>query len=141
VVLIQLMRWLLDNPQAAGVHPGLIAGLSEPRLARCLAQIHAAPGQAWTLERMAQAAGMSRTRFATLFRQVLGETPADYLADWRLSLARTALSQGRPIKQLAGELGYANPSALSRAFAARTGQSPREWLRASSAASADRTGT
>ncbi|MFC3217315.1 hypothetical protein [Comamonas sp. JC664] len=29
---------------------------------------------------------------------------------------------------LAEELGYANPSALSRAFAGKVGVSPREWL-------------
>ncbi|MCX2864154.1 AraC family transcriptional regulator [Paucibacter sp. PLA-PC-4] len=33
-----------------------------------------------------------------------------------------------PIKCLAEELGYANPSALTRAFAAKVGMSPRDGL-------------
>ena len=128
VVVLQLLRWLLDHPHEAGVRPGFIAGLSDPRLARALVAIHDAPGQTWSLQRMAECAGMSRTAFVNAFRETVGQTPADYLADWRMALARSRLRQGRPIKLLADELGYANPSALSRAFAARVGMSPRDWL-------------
>jgi len=128
VVVIQLMRWLLDHPQEAGVQPGFITGLSDPRLARALVAMHDAPGENWSLERMAGCAGMSRTAFANRFREVVGQTPADYLGDWRMALAQGRLRAGQPIKLLAEELGYANPSALSRAFAAKVGMSPREWL-------------
>lgn len=128
VVVLQLLRWLLDHPQEAGVHPGLITGLSDPRLARALVAMHDAPGESWTLERMADCAGMSRTAFANTFKEVIGQTPADYLADWRIALAQGRLRGGHPIKRLAEELGYANPSALSRAFAAKVGMSPRDWL-------------
>lgn len=128
VVVLQLLRWLLDHPQEASVRPGLIAGLSDPRLARALVAMHDAPGAAWTLERMAERAGMSRTAFANAFRERVGQPPADYLGDWRMALAQSRLRDGRPVKQLAEELGYANPSALSRAFVARVGMSPRDWL-------------
>lgn len=130
VVVLQLLRWLLDHPQEAGIRPGLITGLSHPGLARALVAMHDAPGEAWTLERMASCAGMSRTAFATTFREVVGQPPADYLAGWRVALAQSRLREGAPIKSLADELGYANPSALSRAFSARTGLSPRAWLAA-----------
>jgi len=129
VVLLQLLRWLLDHPQEAGIQPGLITGLSDPRLARALVAVHESPGAPWSLERMAASAGMSRTAFANAFRDVVGQTPADYLTDWRMALAQARLREGRPLKALAEELGYANASALSRAFAARTGLSPREWLK------------
>lgn len=130
VVVLQLLRWLLDHPQEAGIRPGLITGLSHPGLARALVAMHDAPGEAWTLERMASRAGMSRTAFATTFREIVGQPPADYLAGWRVALAQSRLREGAPIKSLADELGYANPSALSRAFSARTGLSPRAWLAA-----------
>ena len=128
VVFIQLLRWLLDHPAEAGVRPGLITGLSDPRLARALVALHDAPGESWTLERMARKAGMSRTAFANCFRETVGRTPADYLTDWRIALAQSRMREGRSIKLLAEELGYANPSALSRAFAARTGMYPSAWL-------------
>ncbi|WP_406626305.1 AraC family transcriptional regulator [Acidovorax sp. SDU_ACID1] len=133
VVVIQLLRWLLDHPQEAGVHAGLITGLSDPRLARALTAMHDTPGEPWPLERMAERAGMSRTAFASTFREVVGQTPGDYLADWRMALAQSRLREGRPIKNLAEELGYANPSALSRAFRAKVGMPPRDWLEKTSA--------
>lgn len=129
VVLIQLLRWLLDHPEQAGIQPGLITGLSDARLARALVAVHEAPGEAWSVESMAGCAGMSRSAFAATFREVVGQTPADYLADWRISLAQARLRDGVPLKLMADELGYANPSALSRAFLAKVGQSPRDWLR------------
>ncbi|CAM3733525.1 cupin domain-containing protein [Bordetella tumulicola] len=128
VVVIQLMRWLLDHPLEAGVRPGFITGLSDPRLARALVAMHDAPGEPWSVGHMAERAGMSRTAFANTFREVVGQTPADYLNDWRIALAQNRLREGQPIKMLADELGYANPSALSRAFSAKVGMSPREWL-------------
>src|SRR3546814_5599989 len=68
VVVIQLMRWLLDHPQEAGIRPGFITGLSDPRLARALVAMHDGPGEPWPLERMAERAGMARTAFANTFR-------------------------------------------------------------------------
>ncbi|OWQ49098.1 AraC family transcriptional regulator [Roseateles noduli] len=127
VVLIQLLRWLIDHPAEAGVQPGLVTGLSDPRVALALAAVHEAPGEAWSLERMAERAGMSRSAFAARFRELVGQAPAAYLADWRLSLAQEQLRLGRSIKQIADQLGYANASALSRVFTQRVGKSPREW--------------
>ena len=128
IVVIQLLRWLLDHPREAGVLPGLITGLSDPRLARALVAMHDSPGERWTLDSMAKCAGMSRTAYANTFRELVGQTPGDYLTSWRIALAQSRLREGRPIKIMAEELGYANPSALSRAFTAKLGMSPREWL-------------
>jgi len=128
VVLIQLLRWLLDHPNEGGVRAGLLSGLSDPALARALTALHENPGAAWSLDAMAQQAGMSRSAFAARFKDVVGQTPANYLADWRMALAQTRLRNGHAVKHIADELGYANASALSRVFAQRVGQSPRAWL-------------
>lgn len=128
VLLLQLLRWLLDHPQEGGVSAGLLNGLSEPRLAKALVAMQEQPGLNWSLASMAASAGMSRSAFAALFKQEVGDTPADYLTQWRLSLAQSQLRAGRSIKQIADELGYANPSALSRVFRQRVGMSPRDWL-------------
>lgn len=134
VVLLQMLRWLLDHPVEAGVPIGLLAGLADARLAQALVAMHEHPGKPWSLEGMAQTAGMSRSAFAAKFKGAVGETPADYLANWRLSVAKVELRNGRSVKALAGELGYATPSALSRVFAHKLGVSPRQWLAESSSA-------
>ncbi len=128
VVLIQLMRWILDNPAKINMNTGLLAGLSSPPLARALVAVHSAPEEAWSLERLAEIAGMSRTAFAVKFKQLVGQPPAEYLADWRLTIAQARLREGVPLKMLAGELGYSSQAALTRVFTARLGVSPREWL-------------
>jgi AraC-like DNA-binding protein len=131
VLLLQLLRWMLDQRDAP-LPVGLLNGLADPRLARALTAVHARPGEPWTLERLAAEAGMSRSRFAEAFREALGTTPADYVADWRLTIARVELRAGKPLKLLASELGYANASALSRLFTQRhQGLSPRAWLQRS----------
>lgn len=128
VVLIQLLRWLIDHGDNASMPLGLMTGLGHPQIARALVRMHQSPGEPWTLEQLAAAAGMSRSSFAATFKQVVGQTPADHLADWRLGLAKMALRNGRSLKSIAGELGYGSASALSRAFAQKLGQSPRAWL-------------
>ena len=129
VVLIQLLRWLIDNAELAGIPRGLITGFADPRIARTLVALHRQPGASWSLERMAAEAGMSRSAFANAFREGVGQTPADYLADWRLTLAQSRLRDGQAVGLVADLLGYANASALSRLFRQRLGLSPREWLR------------
>ncbi|MNT89675.1 transcriptional activator FtrA [compost metagenome] len=76
---------------------------------------------------------MSRSAFAARFKSVVGATPADYLAQWRLTIAQAELRTGASVKTIADSLGYANASALSRLFAQKVGVSPREWLARQSA--------
>lgn len=130
IVLLQLLRWLLDHPEEGLLEAGLLRGLAEPRLARALSALHQQPGAPWSLQRMAAEAGMSRSAFAAAFKREVGVAPAEYLARWRLSIAQTQLLEGKPVKAIADALGFANPSALSRLFAQKVGQSPRAWRQA-----------
>ncbi|MGH8105783.1 MAG: AraC family transcriptional regulator [Arenimonas sp.] len=124
VLLVQLLRHVLENDQHSG---GMLAGLSHTQLRRALVAMHEQPAEAWNLEQLAQRAGMSRTAFATGFKNILGMTPGDYLATWRMSLAQDLLLRGKPIKLIANEVGYASALALSRVFKAYVGMTPHEW--------------
>jgi AraC-like DNA-binding protein len=126
VLLIRLLRHCIDNGLTKG---GTLAGLADKRLAKALTAIHREPARRWELEDMAAQAGMSRARFAIHFRDVTGETPADYVASWRIMLAQRMLKRGRPLKHVACEVGYGSPSALTRAFVRKLGISPSDWLK------------
>lgn len=126
VVMIQLLRQLMERGEVAG---GLLAGLSHPRLRNALVAMHEAPARDWTLDDLAAASGMSRSVFATSFREAVGSTPGQYLLGWRIGLAQQALRRGQPLKVVAGEVGYGSEAALSRAFKSHCGLSPREWKR------------
>lgn len=126
VVVVQLLRWILDRGIASA---GLVAGLGDRRLARALTAVHESPAEPWTLERLSSTAGMSRSAFASRFHAVLGVTPAEYVAQWRLGRAAQLLRQGRSLATVAAEVGYSSHAALSRAFRQRRGMPPRAWLR------------
>jgi AraC-like DNA-binding protein len=123
-----LMIWVLRELMAQGrVDSGMLAGLAHARLRGALVAMHDQPQRDWPLEALADAAGMSRTVFANTFRDVVGCTPGVYLQRWRIGLVQKGLREGRALKLLAADVGYGGEAALSRAFRAHTGQSPREW--------------
>jgi AraC-like DNA-binding protein len=130
LLVIQLLRHFLAASLSSGqrLGSGMLAGLADLRLAKALNLMHAQPEKAWTVGDLAEAASMSRASFAAHFRDVVGQTPADYLLGWRVSLAQKRLREGRAIALIADEVGYESPSALARAFRRKTGSSPREWL-------------
>ena len=124
VVLVQVLRHLMEDGRTGA---GMLAGLSHPRLRLALVAMHDGPAKEWTLHELAGVANMSRSVFASTFRSAVGITPGQYLQGWRVRIAQQALQRGRSLKLIAAEVGYGSEAALSRAFKAQTGQSPREW--------------
>ena len=134
VVLVLILRTLMNR---ARVDDGLLAGMSHPQLARALIAMHEAPGEVWALDALASRAGMSRSHFAATFHRVVGLTPGDYLATYRVCLAQDLLRKGSSLKVVAEQVGYGSSAAFSRAFSSVCGQSPRQW-KSALAASASR---
>ncbi len=132
--LDRLMAYLvvlaLRHALAAGAATsGALAALADAKLAQAVAAVHAHPDQDWTLEDLAQTAGMSRARFAARFRAVAGTTAMDYVTEWRVGLAQSLLRQGKPAKWVARAVGYGTSTALARAFRRKVGLTPAEWMR------------
>lgn len=115
ILFIGLLRHLVAHPGVRG--SGLFKGLADPRIARALVAMHQRPSFGWDLERLAEEAGMSRTAFASRFREVTGRPPGKYLAAIRLAMAQRAVDLGKGLKEAARVSGYENSSALSRALA------------------------
>ncbi|MCX2863572.1 AraC family transcriptional regulator [Paucibacter sp. PLA-PC-4] len=124
LVLIQVLRVLMAQGRT---QMGMLSGLGHERLRGALVAMHEQPQRDWSLAALAEQAGMSRTVFSGTFRDTVGCTPGAYLQAWRIGLAQKMLSQGQSLKWIASEVGYGSEAALSRAFRAQTGQSPRDW--------------
>jgi transcriptional regulator GlxA family with amidase domain len=126
VVMIQVLRVLMETGQ---IKVGMIAGLRHPQLRKAIVAMHERPAREWSLEELGEQAGMSRSAFANAFRDAVGLTPGAYLQRWRIGLAQKALLQGKSLKHITQDVGYGSEAALSRAFKAQSGESPREWKR------------
>jgi len=121
-VMMLLILWSAIDRGATG--PGLLTGLSHPSLHRALVVMHDTPTRAWSIEDLAAVAGMSRSHFMALFREVVGTTPQAYLTGWRLVLARRKLSKGAKVKTVARQVGFGSAAAFSRAYFRKFGDWP-----------------
>lgn len=108
----------------------------DPLLARALDAMHADPARGWTLPDLARVATMSRTVFAERFREVVGTSPAQYLTEVRVHLAKEHLGSGRSVGETSRLLGYSSEDGFSRAFRRHTGSTPTGWLRVEASLSA-----
>ncbi len=101
-----------------------LAGCSDIKLQRALLAMTEAPEKPWRIETMAQVAAMSRTAFAVRFKKVMGQTPLNYLSALRIQYAMTLLAETPQltIDSIAHDVGYADESALRRAYERAVGQ-------------------
>ena len=131
VLFVRVVRAYLLKLSAGGATgpPSWLRGLTDPRIARALAQIHRAPEQAWTLAQLASRAAMSRTAFAQRFRALVGQTPVSYLAAWRMQKAAYLLEMGTSIAQIAEQVGYTSELAFAKAFRRLMGMPPGAYAR------------
>ncbi|QSQ17887.1 AraC family transcriptional regulator [Myxococcus landrumensis] len=128
-LFVQVLRALLLDTEEAP--PGWLAGLREPRLAEALHQLHLDPARHWSVGELATRVGMSRTRFALLFQERIGQPPMAYLMSLRLDLAAQHLRDGEEsIGEIAHAAGFASQSGLNRAFHRRFGQTPSAFRKA-----------
>jgi AraC-like DNA-binding protein len=125
MIFAQAIRAFLKSPEAEASQ---LSGFSDPQLARALTAIHAQPDGAWTLERLAREAGMSRTGFAVRFSQMIGMPPLQYMTYWRMQLASRQLRETRrSVADVAADVGYGSEPGFSRVFKKVKGLSPARY--------------
>jgi len=107
------------------VKSGVFAAMSHPKLMHAMALMHGPPDKKIGLEQLASEALMSRSAFSALFKSVVGQSPMDYLKQWRITLAyRWLADEGVSTYDAALRCGYESESSFSKAFTSVMGFGP-----------------
>ncbi|MEZ0114786.1 AraC-like DNA-binding protein [Catenulispora sp. EB89] len=125
VLLVLVLRASYQHSPTA---PRWYRAAEDPRLARALQAMHEEPARTWSVPELAQLSTMSRASFARNFERALGQTPMQYLTDWRLTLAREyLLADELTLEQIARRTGYSSPNAFAATFRRHVGLPPGRW--------------
>jgi AraC-like DNA-binding protein len=125
VLFVQALRAMIASDNRPS---GWLGALADPSIGPALELLHREPARRWTVAELAEKVSMSRSTFALRFKTLVGMSPLDYLAHWRIQAAGRALrSTDRTVFSIATEFGYGSESAFSTAFKRVTGQSPAKY--------------
>ena len=127
-VFVELMcRYLEAIPEG---QMAWLDGLRDRHVGRALALLHESPSEAWTIDKLAGRAGLSRSALHERFARFTGHAPMHYLARWRMQVAAGLLSQtSASVASIALEVGYESEAAFSRAFRRANSLPPATWRR------------
>ena len=115
---------------------GLLRAIFDPQIGSALKSMHEKVEHRWTVESLAAACGMSRSAFAVRFKDLVGETPLEYLTSWRMQKATGLLQKGdKKLFEVAKSVGYDSDASFSKAFKRVFGVAPREYRRDATGAS------
>ena len=128
MMLVQALRLHLSEDLQG--RSGWLAALGDSQMCAAISTMHSEPGQRWTLERLAERCGMSRSIFALRFKATVGVSPMEYLTRWRMLVAGDRLTASNDaVSAIALSLGYDSESAFSKAFRRVMQCSPRQYRR------------
>ena len=129
VLFIQVLRaHIASGPERN--KKGWLRAVFDPQMGTALSAIHDRVNTPWTVESLAEAAGMSRSAFAARFKELLGQTPLEYVTEWRMQKAMQLLEQrDKKLVDVARLVGYESDAAFSKAFKRVVGANPGEYLK------------
>lgn len=113
----ELVYHALRSPGADGLLALTMDGSINSKISRILNHVHRDFETTFSVEELAQDAGMSVSSFHRSFREVTGDSPVQYIKKVRLHRARDLITNGniRP-SEAASQVGYSSPSQFSREF-------------------------
>ena len=125
---IQVLRaHIASGPER---NKGWLRAVFDPQMGTALSAIHDSVKTPWTVESLAEAAGMSRSAFAARFKELLGQTPLEYVTEWRMQKAMQLLQQrDKKLIDVARSVGYESDAAFSKAFKRVVGANPGEYIK------------
>ena len=139
VLVIQAIRsWIERDPAA---RTGWLGALRDQRVGHAITLIHRDPARAWTVANLAADVAMSRSAFSARFTALVGESPMQYVARWRMNVALASLkAEDTTLGALAERLGYGSEAAFSRAFKRFMGVPPGTVRRSAASANGEHPG-
>ncbi|WP_269522375.1 AraC family transcriptional regulator [Coraliomargarita parva] len=124
-ILVELARIIESEPEESG-H----ASTGERRISRFLESLKTECGEEWTLEKMAAACGVRRTRFSNVVQKLTACAPMVYLQRLRIDLARDMLREdGISVTEIAFQCGFSSSQYFANVFRRMVGLSPTEYRR------------
>jgi AraC family transcriptional regulator len=122
---------LLNSYSSVSVDPFRDAlrpkGLDPRRLQSVIDYINANLRKEITLEELAAAASLSRFHFSRMFKVTMGQSPSRFIGQLRLDLAKSLLTAGRSIADVAHNCGFSSESNFVRSFRRATGLTPGRY--------------
>lgn len=125
--LIGLIAYISNAPRHHSVIAPDITTRQQTLLLSAQQFLYQQPSLTFTLQECAHAIGLSPYQLIRLFRSHTGLTPQRWQINYRINLARHALSQQESISQVAYELGFADQSHFQRVFKQYTGATPKQY--------------
>lgn len=128
VMFIQSVRAFIANlPECEG---SWLQALKDPSISLAIALIHRYVEKPWTVAKLAEQVCMSRSAFASRFKQLVGDAPLQYLTHTRMRKATSLLKNSQDnLTKIAQKVGYESEAAFSKAFKRCIGKSPGEYRR------------
>ncbi len=127
ILLIELVRAQFSKTED---NNGWLGALRDPQIGRALGAIHDRPEHGWTLAELATQVGLSRSSFAHRFKELVGDTPMQYVTRWRMQRAAFFLrAEPLTVQEVMLRVGYGSEATFSRAFKRWIGKAPAAYRR------------
>jgi len=125
MLFVLLLRNTLKNHT---LNSGILAALSDEKLSKSIIAFHDSFNESWSMDRLAERSGMSRSAYINRFQKVVGIAPGNYITRWRLNWAAKQLVEtNKAIIEIAIGSGYNSDAAFCRIFSQRFGFSPSKY--------------
>ena len=126
VLIIQAIRGVLEQD---GSPPGnIVHALNDNEVGHALKLIHQYPQVNWSVQKLADEVGMSRSSFAKRFNIATGTSPIAYLMQHRMKFAAACLENSSDnILSVARRVGFSSDASFSTAFKRCYGDSPGQY--------------
>ena len=125
--ILDLTVYLCRNYSQPRTAPALLKDASFDCVRRAIEFMKSSYRERLTVDRIAEAAGLSKYHFLRRFKRITGHTVVEYLNSVRCEYAKQRLLGGSdPVKQIALECGFENTSYFTAVFRRYTGMLPSE---------------